>query len=90
MKTYMAVSHIALNLCLRDKCCNRVNDHDIHRTGTYHRLSDLKCLLTVIRLGNIKIVDINTDVLRIDRIKRMLCINETGDSASLLYFCNHM
>ena len=50
MKTYMTVSHIPLDLCLRNQCCNRVYNYDVNCTGTYHRLGDFKCLLTVIRL----------------------------------------
>ena len=90
MKTYMAVSHVSLDLSLRNKGCNRVNDHDVHGSGTYHGLCDLKCLLAVIRLGNIKVINIYTDILGIDRIKCMLCINESCDPAALLNLCNHV
>lgn len=39
----------ALDLGFWNECCNRVHDDDVYRTGTDHRLGDLKCLLAVSR-----------------------------------------
>ena len=86
----MGITHLAVNLCLRNQCGNRVHNHDIDRTGAHHRLGNLKSLLAVVRLGDIQIIDINTDLLRICRIECMLCIDKSSDTASLLYFCHHM
>ena len=86
----MGITHITVNLCLWNQGSNGIHDHDINRTGTHHGLCDLQSLLTVVRLGNIKIVDIYPDVLGIDRIQRMLCINKACDTACLLYLCDSM
>ena len=42
--------------------------HDIYSAGTYHSFCNLQSLLTVIRLGNIKIINIYADIFCINRI----------------------
>ena len=86
----MAVSHITVNLGLGYQCGYGVHYDNVNGSGAYHGLRDLQCLLTVIRLGNVQVVNIYADVLRIDRIQSMLSIDESGNTASFLYFCDHM
>ena len=86
----MGIPHVAIDLRLRYQRSNRVHDHDIHGTGTHHRLTDLKCLLSAVRLGDIEVIDIHTDIPRIDRIQCMLRIDETCNPAALLNLCNRM
>ena len=86
----MAVSHVSFNLLLRHQSRYRVHDHDIHRSGPHHGLRDLQSLVSAVRLGNIKLVDIHTNILCINRIQRMLCVNKPGNASLLLYFCDHM
>ena len=90
LQAHMAVSHVTVNLRLRHKRCHRVHYDDIHRAGTHHGLRDLQRLLTAIRLGYVKVVDIHPDILRIDRIQGMFRINKSRDAAPLLYFRDHM
>ena len=56
----------------------------------HHGLGDLQSLLTVVRLGDVEVINIHADIFRIDGIQRMLCIDETGDTASLLNLGYHM
>ena len=86
----MGIAHIAVQFCLRCQRCYRVDDYDIHCAGTYHRFRDLQPLLTVIRLVDIQVVHIHTDICRIDRIQCMLSVDKTGNAAPLLYLCDHM
>ena len=86
----MAVAHLTIDLCLRNEGCDRVDNQDVDRAGAHHRLGDLQCLLSGIRLGNVEIIDIDPDVLRVLRIQCMLCIDEAGDPATLLYLCHGM
>ncbi len=67
LKTHMAVSHIAVDLRLRNQCRYRVHDDDIHCAGTDHGLCNLEGLLAVVRLRDVEVVNIHTDILRIDR-----------------------
>ena len=64
----MAVSHVTVDLRLRYQCGNRVHYNNIDGAGTYHGLSNLQCLLTVIRLRNVQIINVYADILRIDGI----------------------
>ena len=86
----MGISHITFNLRPWNQSCNRVHDHNIHSAGAYHGLCNLQSLLTVIRLGNIKIVHIHTDMSGIYRVQSVLRINKACDSAPLLHLCHHM
>ena len=86
----MGISHLTINLGLWNQSCNRVHDHNIYCAGTNHGLGNFQSLLTVIRLRNVEIVNIHTDILCIYRIQRMLCVNEAGNAAALLYLCNHV
>ena len=64
----MGITHLAVDLGLRHQGCNRVHNDNVHCTGTHHGLGDLQCLLAVVRLGNVKVVNIDADVLCIDRV----------------------
>ena len=86
----MAVPHIPLNLLLWYKRRYRVDHDDVHRSGAYHRLCDLQCLVSAVRLRNIKLIDIHTNIARVNRIQCMFRINKSGDAASLLNLCDHV
>ena len=90
LQTHMAVSHIPIDLRLRYQCSYGVHYNDINSSGTHHGLGDLQCLLSVIRLGNVQIINIHSDILRIDGIQGMLCIDKSGNASPLLYFSDHM
>ena len=86
----MGIAHIAVDLRLRNKRRYRVHDHDIDSTGAHHCFRDLQRLLAVIRLGDIEIVDINSDILRVYRIESVFSVDKSGDPAALLDFRYHM
>ena len=86
----MRVSHIPVNLRLWRQGSNRVNNDNIHCAGTHHGLCNFQCLFPTVRLGNVKIVNINPDISCIGRIKRMLRINEGSYSSGFLHLCYHM
>ena len=90
MQADVALAHLSLDLRLGDQRRHRVHDNDVDGSGTYHRIRDLKSLLAVVRLGNIQFVDIHAEILRVDRIQRVLRVNESSDSASLLRLRDHM
>ena len=86
----MCIAHITLDLGLRNQGRDGVDHDDIDRAGTHHGLGDLQRLLPAVRLGDVQIVDIDADILRIDGIQRMLRIDETGDTAALLNLRDHV
>ena len=86
----MEISHIALNLRLRHERRDRVHNDDVHGTASHHGLGDLERLLTGVRLGDVKVVDIDPDVLCVDRIQCVLGIDKARNAAALLHFRNHV
>ena len=86
----MAVSHVAVDLRLGNQCCHGVHYNNIHSPGANHGLCDFQSLLAVIRLRNVQIINIHAYVLCIDRVKRMLRVNKSGNSAPFLDFRDHM
>ena len=68
LQAYVGVSHLTVNLSLRNQGCNGVHDDNVYRAGTYHGLGNFQCLLTVIRLRNVQIINVYADILRIDGI----------------------
>ena len=57
----MGLSHVALDLSLRSQCRNRVDNHNVHGSGTDNHIADLQGLLAGIRLRQVEIVDVNAD-----------------------------
>ena len=82
---HMRISHIAFNLLTRYQCRNRVNNNDVHSTGTHHSLCNLKCLISTVRLRDIQFINVNTYIFSVYRIKRMFCIDKSCNTASFLY-----
>ena len=86
----MRITHLAVDLGLWYQGCNRVHDDNVYCTGADHGLGNLQRLLAVVRLGNVKVVDVHTDVLRVYRVQGMLSVDETGNTAALLHLSYHM
>ena len=90
LKAHNGVSHLSLDLLLGDQGCHGVDDDDVHGAAAHHGVCDLQGLFTVIRLGNVKVVDVHTDVPCIYRVKGMLRVDEACDAAPLLYLGHHV
>jgi len=72
----MGVAHVALDLGLRRERGNRIDDDDIHGAGT--------------RLGNQQFLHVDAQLLRVERIQRMLGIDEGRGAALLLALGQHL
>ena len=86
----MGIAHLAVDLRLGHQGRHGVHDDNVHRTGAHHGLGDLQRLLAVIRLGDVEIIHVHADISRIDRIQRVLCVDESGDTALLLHLSYHV
>ena len=86
----MGIPHIPVNFCLGHQSGYRVNYDNINGSRANHGFRNLKGLLSVVRLGNIEIVNIHADILGIHRIERMLRIYKACNTASFLNLCDHM
>ena len=90
MQTDLVIAHIALNLCLRSECGYGVNHDDVHSARTDELVCDLQCLLTIVWLADEKIVDVHAQILSIEAVKRVLCIDESCHASRLLTFGDGM
>ena len=86
MNADVAVAHVALKLLLGNESRDGVDDYDVYRAGTDERLANLKRLVAAVRLGDEKLVDVDAEVLRVNGVERVLCVDERRLAALLLNF----
>ena len=86
----MRITHVTLDFLLRHEGGHRVDDDDVNGAATHECIDDIERLLTGIRLGNQQVVDIDPELLCIDRIERMFRVDKGCDAALLLRLRNHM
>ena len=79
LETHFRIAHLSFDLCLRGEGCHGVDDNDVDRAGAYEVVRDFKGLFSVVRLGYVKVIHINTDILGINRIECMLRIEIPRD-----------
>ena len=78
------VAHLALELGLGRQSGDRIDHQHIDRAGAHQRVGDLERLLAGVRLGDQQILEIDAELPRIDRVERMLGIDEAANAAALL------
>ena len=88
LQTDVAVPHIPLYFALRSKGGHGVNDKDVYRRRTDQLLCNLQRLLSVVRLRDKKIGDIDSELLGIETVKGVFGINHCSDSSGLLSLRN--
>ena len=80
----MRVAHVAFELGLRNQRRHGVHDDDVHAAGANQRFSDFERLLAVVGLRDQQVIHVHAELPRIDRIKRVLRVNERRLPAELL------
>ena len=75
------VAHLALEFGLRNQRRYRVHNDDVHGIRANQRFSDFERLFAVVGLRHEKIVHVHAELFRVDRIERVLRINECGRAA---------
>ena len=78
------VAHLALELGARGERGDRVDRHDVDRAGAHEHVGDLEGLLAVVGLGDEQLVDVDTDLARVERVHGVLGVDERADAAELL------
>ena len=86
----MRISHIPLNFCFRDKCCNRVYNQNIYGAASYQSFCNFKGLFTGIRLRDKQIIGFDTQLSGIAYVQSMLGIDKSSDAAKFLRFRDDM
>ena len=73
------VAHLALELGARRQRGDRVDRDDVDRAGAHEHVGDLERLLAVVGLGDEQLVDVDADVARVERVHRVLGVDEGAD-----------
>src|SRR5439155_25766436 len=82
--------HLALDFGTRHQRGDRIDDDDVYAARTNENLDDLERLFAVVRLRDQQVVEVDTQLLRVRGIERMLRIDERRHAASFLRFGNHL
>ena len=86
----MGIPHLSLDLGLRGQCGNRVHYDNIDPTGSHQHVGDFQSLLAGVGLRDEQFIQIDTDLLGITGIKRMLGIDKGGHATQLLSLRDHL
>ena len=78
------VAHLAFELGARHQRGDRIDHQHVDRAGAHQRVGDLERLLAGVGLGDQQVVDIDAELAGIDRVERMLGVDEGADAALLL------
>jgi hypothetical protein len=80
------VAHLAFEFSARHERRDRIDDHDVDRTGANQRIGNFERLLAGIGLRDQEFVDIHAKLAGINRIERVFGIHKGTDAAGLLRF----
>ena len=90
MEADEAVAHLALDLRARHERGDGVHHDHVDRAGAHERLSDLKCLLAGVRLGDEHILHIHAEGAGVADVERVLGVDERDLAARLLRLGEHV
>ncbi len=80
------VAHLAFEFGARHQSGDRIHHQHVDRAGAHQRVGDFQRLLAGVRLRDQELVDIDPELAGIDRIERVLGVDEGADAAELLRF----
>ena len=84
------VAHLAFELGLGGQGRHRVDHQHVDGARAHQRVGDLQRLLAVIGLGDQQVGDLDAELAGIDRVERVLGVDEGADAALLLGFRQHL
>ena len=80
----MRIAHLAFELRLGGQGGDGVDDYHVDGTGAHDHVSDLERLLAGVGLGDEQLVDVDSDLLGVLRVERVLGVDERGGAAAAL------
>ena len=86
----MAVAHLALDLGPRHQRRDRIDHQYVDRVRSHQGVDDLERLLAGVGLRDDQLVDVDAKLLGVDRVERVLGIDEGGGTAALLRLGDHV
>ncbi len=86
----MAVTHLAFDFGAGDQRSDRVHHQHVDRVGADQRIGNLERLFARVGLRNDQFLDVDAQLLGIDRVERVFGVDESGRAARLLRFGDDM
>src|SRR5690348_4948369 len=86
----MAIAHLTIEFRFGNECGDRVYDQYINGAGANKGFGNFERLLAVVWLRDQQVIDIDAQLLRINRIESVLCIDERRHAAGLLGFGDYL
>src|ERR1700722_5418648 len=84
------LAHLTFDLRLRRERSDGVDDDDVDGARAYEHVSDLERLLSRVGLRHEQVVDVHAELLGVNRVERMLRVDESRRAAITLHFRNHL
>ena len=78
------VAHVTVELGAGDQRRHRIDHDHVDGVGADECLGDLERLLAGVRLGDEQLVDVHAELPGVDRVERVLGVDERGDAAQAL------
>jgi hypothetical protein len=84
LRTDGLIAHLTLQFRTRGERGDRVDRDEIDRPGADEHVDDLQRLLAIVGLGDEQLVDVDPDLLGVERIHRVLGVDERAHATELL------
>ena len=84
------IAHLAFDFGLRRQRRDRVDDDDVDRAGAHQHVGDFQRLLAGVRLRDQQLLHVHAELPGVDRIERVLGVDERGGAADALRFGDHL
>ena len=86
----MRVAHFTFDFSLGRERCDRVDHDQVHRPRADDHVAYFQCLLSRGGLGYQQFIRVHAQRLGVDRVERMLSIDERAGTAALLRLGNRL
>ena len=90
LQTYFVVTHISFNLSFWGEGRYRVDDNQIHCSTADKFVRNIKCLFATVWLRDEQVIGVDTQFLSIETVECVFGIDDSRDTALLLYLCHSM
>src|SRR6185437_9625731 len=90
LQTHVAIAHFAIEFRFRHECRHGIDHQHIDLSRGHQVTCDLQRLFAIIGLRDEQVIDVHAELAGIRRVKRVLHVDEGGDSAALLGFGNDL
>ena len=84
LQARLHLAHLALDFGLRHERRDRIDHQHVDGAGAHQRVGDLERLLAGVGLGDQEVLEVDAELAGIDRVERVLGVDEAANAALLL------